>query len=143
MNAPQLMIKPSRDRKPLKLHCRFKIEAYPLPSRLDRARVRTAEEFVRDMHKQGWEHVERFGFTMTGPFPRVETVTIHPVSQLSAREMLPAVMQGNPLRDRGQDYASAVLPLGMNEYWEYDIVAVFQRPQMVIEYADLHEEARG
>ena len=143
MNAPQLMLRPSRDKRTYRLKCRFKIEAYPVPERVERERVRVAEIFVTDMHKQGWEYVERFGFRMKGPFPMVEPVTIHRQRQRSAREMLQWVMAGNPYRDDGLDYVKPVLSLDMQEYWEFELAGVFARTEILTEYPDLHEEQKG
>ena len=140
MNAPQLQLKPSRDRKAYRLHCRFKIEPYPREERLDREKVRLAEIFVADMHKRGWEYVERFGFKMTGPFPMVQPVSIHVPSLLSAKQMLSGVANGQRFRDEGHDYASLVPSLDMTEYWDFDLEGVFHRPQLMVEYADPHEE---
>ena len=135
-----LIVRPTLDRKAYRLRCRFKIEPYPPPFRLDREKVKVAEQFVRDMHKQGWEHVERFGFTMTGPFPMVEPVTIRPRRTPTAREMLPRVARGERFLDDGDTGVSFVSSLGASEYWEYAIAAVFSREQILTERADAHEE---
>ena len=139
----QIIAKPSLDRKAYRLRCRFKVEAYPRPSRLDLAKVRMAERFVTDMHQQGWEYVERFGFKMAGPFPTVEPVTIHRPRTLTAREMMAGVLAGKPFRDEGVDYAKPVLGLDVQESWEYELAGVFARAQLLTEYPDLHEEEKG
>ena len=139
----QIIAKPSLNKKPYRLKCRFKIEAYPHPSRLGLAKVRMAERFVEDMHKQGWEYVERFGFKMTGPFPTVEPVMVHRPRTLSAGEMLAGVLAGKPFRDDGMDYAKPVLGLNMLEHWEYSLSAVFAHSQLLTEYPDPHEEEKG
>ena len=139
----QIIAKPTLDRKAYRLKARFKIEPYPRPSRLDLAKVRMAERFVKDMHNRGWEYVERFGFKMTGPFPMVEPVMIHRPRTIGAREMLAGVLAGKPFRDEGTDYAKPVLGLDMQEYWEYELAGTFARPQLLTEYPDPHEEEKG
>ena len=139
----ELLIRPSLDKSAYRLKCRFKIEAYPQPSRLELAKVRMAERFVEDMHKQGWEYVEQFGFKMTGPFPMVEPVMIHVPRVPSAREMMAGVLAGKPFRDNGVDYAKPVLGIDMQEYWEYEIAGTFARAQLLTEYPDPHEEEKG
>ena len=143
MNAPTLLLRPARDKKAYRLKCRFKIEAYPYPDRLERAKVRMAERFVEDMHKQGWEYAEQFGFKMKGPFPMVETMILRRPRQHSAKEMLAGVLAGNPYRDEGVDYAKPVLALDMQEYWEYELCATFSRMEILTEYPDAHEEEKG
>ena len=135
-----LIVRPTLDRKAYRLRCRFKIEPYPPPFRLDREKVKVAEQFVRDMHKQGWEHVESHGFKMTGPFPMVVPVTIRHRRTLTAREMLPRVARGERFLDDGDTGVSFVSSLGVSEYWEYEIAAVFSREQILTERADAHEE---
>src|SRR3990167_1538400 len=135
-----LLVRHTREKTPYRLRARFKIEPYPSPFRLDREKVKVAEQFVRDMHKQGWEYVESHGFKMTGPFPMVEPVTIRPRRTLTAREMLPRVARGERFLDDGDTGVSFVSSLGASEYWEYAIAAVFSREQILTERADAHEE---
>ena len=139
----QLLTRPSLDKRSYRLRCRFKIEAYPQPSRLELAKVRMAERFVADMHKQGWEYVEQYGFKMKGPFPMVEPVMIHVPRPISAREMMAGVLAGKPFRDNGVDYAKPVLGIDMQEYWEYELAGTFARAQLLTEYPDPHEEEKG
>lgn len=136
----QTIIRPSRDNKGYRLRCRFKIEPLPTRERLDREKVKVAEMFVVDMHKQGWEHDGREGFKMTGPFPMVPVMTIRPHRVPTAEQMLPYVMNGARFLDTGENTASVVPPLALSEWWEYEIAGVFVRPQIMTEYADKHEE---
>ena len=108
--------------------------------RLDREKVKVADRFVTDMHKQGWEYVERYGFKMTGPYPMVVPVTIRPRRMPTAREMLPRVARGERFLDDGETGVSFVSSLGASEYFEYEIAAVFSREQILTERADAHEE---
>lgn len=127
-------------KKPYRLRCRFRIEPSPPRFRLDREKVRVAERFVADMHKQGWEHDGRFGFEMRGPLPMVVPVTIRPRRVPTAREMAFAVARGERFRDMGQDTATLVPSILASEWWEYEIAGVFVRTQIMTELPDRHEE---
>lgn len=140
MHTPQFLIKPTQDQKPYRLRCRFKTDPYPTKDRLDREKVKIAETFVVDMHKQGWEHDGRFDFEMTGPFPMITPVTIRPCKMPAAREMLPYILSGATFRDSGENSAVMMPTLALSEGWEYEIAGIFVRPQIMTEYADRHEE---
>lgn len=135
-----LIMRPTRDRKAYRLRARFKIEPFPSPFRLDREKVRVAERFVADMHKQGWEYIEGYGFKMSGPFPMIVPRTI-PVRRMpTAREMLPRVARGERFLDDSETGVSIVPALAESEAWEYEIAGVFAREQIMTERADPHEE---
>ena len=136
-----IVIPGSRPEKGYRLRCRFKIDPSPTERRLDIEKVRVAEQFVADMHKQGWTHDTRFDFRLRGPFTPVEPSTIHPHRIPSAREMLPGLMRGEQFRDEFPSGVSLALPLGEVGYWEYEISAVFTRPEIILEYANPHEES--
>lgn len=140
MNAPQLILKTALPNKGYRLRCRFKIEPYPSVRRLDQEKVRVAERFVHDMHGQGWENDGRFGFKMTGPFPRVQPITIHPQRRLSAKEMLSGVLQGARFRDNGGALAWEMPKLVTSEWWEFELAGVFVRQQILTERPDPGEE---
>ena len=140
METVQVLIKPSLDKKPYRLRCRFKIERLPRLERLDREKVRLAEQFVRDMAAQGWVYDNRFGFRMTGPYPMIVPVTIHIPPRLSASQMLPYVAQGARFLDEGGTRAMTMPRLETSEYWEYELAGVFVRDAVLIEQPDLHEE---
>ena len=135
-----LLMRPSRDKRPYRLRCRFKIDARPSRSRLEVEKVRIAERFVSDLHKQGWENLPSYGFKLRGPFPMVVPVTIKVPRKPTAREMESAVLQGARFLDNGRDYAKAVPKLHVSEYWEFEISGVFAREEIQVEYADRHEE---
>ena len=137
----QLLVRPSLDRKAYRLRCRFQTDPYPSQARLEREKVRIAEMFVADMHKQGWEHIERFGFRMTGPYPRIIPVALRPRQMPTARQMLSGVQQGRRFRDEGVEGVQIMPQLEMSEYWEYEIAGVFVRPAILTEIPSLHEEA--
>lgn len=135
-----LISRVTRDNKPYRLKARFKIEPSPGRDRLDREKVRVAEMFVRDMHKQGWENDGRYGFRMKGPFPMVTVTTLHPRRMPTAREMAPMVARGARFLDNAESGVMELPPLALSEYWEYEIAGVFVRPQIMTEYPDPHEE---
>lgn len=137
-----LMLPKTRDNKPYRLRCRFGIEPWPFPGRLAAEKVRWAEVFVDDMHLQGWEFISRYGVRMLGPFPKITPVTIRPRRTPSAREMLDGIMRGERFLDKGDNVVRLVPPLAESEWWEYELAAVFYRPQIMVEVPDLHEEER-
>ena len=136
----ELIIRKTRENRPYRLKCRLKIEPHPRRDRLDREKVRIAEWFVVDMHKEGWEWDSRYSFTMKGPFPMVTVTTLHPVRTPTAREMLPMVARGARFLEAPTSGVMNVPPLALSEYWEYEISGVFVRPQIMTEYPDPHEE---
>ena len=143
MTTLQIIAKPSRDRKAYRLKARFKVEPYPKAERLKREKVRVAEMFVADMNKQGWTYVPKYGFAMKGPFSFVAPTTLHTPRALSARDMLPGVMNGQRFRNNGGSVASLVPALSKTEWWEFELSGVFSRPQIMTEYPDPHEEEKG
>lgn len=136
----QIAVKPTLDNRPYRLRCRFKIEPYPRLDRLDKEKVRVAERFVRDMKLQGWEYDNRHGFKMSGPFPMIEPTTIRVPLSLSAREMLPRLVQGERFLDLGVDTAKPMPQLNSSEWWEYELAGVFIRLAILTERPDAHEE---
>jgi len=140
--APTVIIQKVRENKLYRLPCRFKVDPYPAPGALESGAVTVAEQFVADMHKQGWEHVTNSAWKLDGPFQPIVPVTIRPMRQLSARHMLPHVLAGARFLDHGNDTASLVRPLREYDYWEYELSGVFYRPQILVEYPDAHEEEK-
>ena len=139
----QILSKPTLDKSAYRLKCRFKIEPYPNIERLHREKVRVAEQFVDDMHKQGWEYVDRWDWTMKGPFAYVSPTTIHIPPTPTARQMFPYISQGARFLDQGGSIAGMMPALDATEWWEYELAAVFFRPQILVESPDPHEEERG
>lgn len=135
-----LIVRPGLEKQGYRLKCRWKTDPHPTVRRFDREKVRIAEQFVLDMHKQGWEHDNRFPFKVKGPFPMVEPVTIHPRRTPTAKEMLPYVANGARFLDTGDGAAKPALTLGLSEYWEYEIAGVFVRTQILTEQPDPGEE---
>ena len=132
-----------REKRPYRLRCRFQIDPHPSRGRLDYEKVRIAEQFVEDMRKQGWEHDTRAAFTMTGPYPKITPITLHPRRMPSAWQMFPGVRAGYRFRDEGVDEAQMMPTLAAAEYWEYELASVFVRPELLAEVPDLHEERGG
>lgn len=138
-----LLLRPTLDRRAYRLRCRFKIEPRPSQDRLDREKVRVAERFVADMHKQGWENIGSHGFKMQGPFPMIVPTAISIRRTPTAREMLPRVARGERFLDDGATPGVSIMPaLAEAEWWEYEIAGVFAREQIMTERADPHEEER-
>ncbi len=137
---PELILRPPRDKTPYRLKCRIKTEPYPSRSRLDVEKVRVTEQWVVDMHKQGWENLPGHGFKMAGPFPAVTPMDLHFKRIPSAQEMLPEVMQGARFLDPGVDGVQEVPALHESEWWEFEISGVFIRDEIHIERPELHEE---
>lgn len=136
----EVVLPKTYDKKGYRLKCRFKTDPWPTVARLDHEKVVIAERFVRDMHKQGWEHDGRFPFKMTGPFPMVEPITIRPRKMPTAREMLPYVANGARFLDDRDGIARPALTLSTSEHWEYEIAGVFVRTQILTERPDPGEE---
>ena len=138
----QTIIRPTLDKKPYRLRCRFKIGPYPGRERIDRERVRVAERFIVDMKKQGWEYDARFGFEIKGPYVPVTPQPIRIPRTPTAREMAYAVSQGARFLDNCLTPGVSNLPvLGESEYWEYELSSVFVRTQILTEQPDAHEVA--
>mgnify|MGYP001608998517 FL=1 len=144
---------PDPGKKAYRLRCRFRVGAYPSQRELYSGKIEAAEQFVRDMRKQGWEYVggssrmppQAQGFRMTGPYPVIEPVTIHVAKELPAAEQFAGMLRGNRYRDGGGTIASTVLPLEENERWEYELAAVFVHETILTEVPDPHEmeETKG
>ena len=139
---PQLLLRPDLGKRPYRLHCRLRIEPFPTKDRLEREKVKVAEWFVADMAKEGWEYVSKFGFTLNPkPYMAVTPRSLSPVPRrLTAKEMLPAVMQGARFLGGPSDGVQIVEPLDATEWWEFDISAVFLRNTIVFEIPEQHEE---
>ena len=135
-----VLIRPTLDKQPYRLRCRFKIEPRPSRERIDREKVRVAEMFIADMKKQGWVYDTRFGFEITGPFVPLVPQTIRIPRTPTAREMAYAVSQGARFLDDGRTPGVMLSSgLGASEWWEYEISTVFIRTQILTEQPDAHE----
>ena len=151
--AGSLGNRPDLGKKPYLLHCRFEIGAYPSERALDQAKYAAAETFVADMKVKGWDYIgessrlppEARGFKMEFKGAHIViTNPRRPQRTLSARQMMPELMQGNKFRLREDE-----LPFVMNvpepdatELWDYDLAGVFLHDAILTEYPDLHEEKR-
>ena len=149
MRLPELLIRPDLGKRAYRLKCRFAMPAYPLPTWVENEKYKTAERFVSDMAKQGWEYdpgrlapSER-GFKLTGPYPKTPILVL-PSSverqRIDAHRDLAKVRAGDRMRDKGSDYVSTVPMIEESEYWEYEISAVFIRNTILVETPDSHEE---
>ena len=133
----QIFIKPSREKKPYRLKCRFKVDPGTIPQ--DSEKVRVAEMFVEDMRKSGWTYDDRFGFEMTGPYPVITPITIHAPRTLTARDMLDGVSQGDRFLEPEGTLAGLMPTLAESASWDYELKGVFIREELLTEYPDSHE----
>lgn len=142
--AGSLRNRPDLGKKAYRLHCKFSIGNHPRPEFLKKATYAAADRFVVDMHKQGWEYVEKFGWDRTGPFPAMRAVALPKrVRVPSAREMLAGVKQGNPYRAQAFYGVQSVPLINESEDWEYRLAGVFVHKTILTEYPDRHEEIRA
>ena len=144
MNVPTLLLRPDLGKKAYRLRCRFSTPAYPKAAWLEEAKYTAAEQFVKDLAKQGFQYLDRHGFQMTGPFPKLNISSTLPRHswQYSAREALARMQAGLPVGDRhGRSHVSAVSPLDASEEWDYELAGVFIHNTILTEMPDAHEES--
>ena len=140
---------PDLGKKAYRLHCRFRIGAYPSPRLLDLAKYEAAEQFVVDMAKKGYQHIgessrlppEQRGWRMAFKGAHIAPMNLvkHPRA-LSAREMLPRVMQGERFRVRDDPPVMLVPHFSEAEYWDYDLSTIFIHDTILMDWPDRHEE---
>lgn len=145
MNSASILIRPDRGKKPYRLKCRFIIGAFPSERALEKAKYIAAEQFVRDMEKQGWRHEPQHGFRMTGPYPATEIVNLPKRSQqerwhLPSRDILAAVQAGYRLPRPDTSYVKTVPHITQTDAWEFELAAVFLHETILTESPDPHEE---
>ena len=149
MPLPELLLRPDLGKRAYRLRCRFTVGAGISPDKLETAKMKTAELFVQDMRKQGWEYdpnrleARLRGFTLKGPFSttpitgapsRLERV------RFDAKRDLSRVLAGDNMRLPDIDYAITVPLLDESDTWEYEISAIFIRNTILTEVPDSHEE---
>ena len=135
MHNLQLLLRPDLGKKAYRLRCRFRIGAFPKAEFLQKAKIKAAERFVDDMHVRGFEYLDAHGFVMKGPFtPWPEPITIRRPPRLTARQMLPMLMQGKKFRAEETTLGTNVLPLSEYEYWEYELAGVFVHRTILVEH---------
>ena len=148
---PELLLRPSLERRAHRLKCRFPIDAAPIhpykraiwERELEKAKRKWAEWFIEEMRKEGWAYLDRYGFRMRGPFP--QTVTSAPVKRppwhIPTRDLIAAVRAGYRLPPPPDDGAVRSMPLlTETERWEFELTAMFSREALRIEIPDPHEE---
>jgi|SRR3972149_2774279 len=151
MDSVELLLRPDLGKKAYRLRCRFRIGAYPSERTLEKAKYKAAELFVRDMAKQGWEHLEPHGFKMSGPFPATETGYLPKRSQqerwhVPSRELIGAVLNSYTPRlpvAHDNSYARIVPLVTETDDWEFELAAVFVHPTILTEVPDAHEERKA
>ena len=130
-------------RRPYRFKCRFVIEARPTRERLKQGALKAHELFVRDMAKQGWEHLSSERPRLEGPFTPVVPMTVRIARPPSSQEMLYAVAQGVTFRAGEETLAQNVVPLDQTDTWEYELGVVFVGKTIRFEVPDRHEEKVG
>lgn len=143
----ELILRPDLGKKAYRLKCRFVIGAYPGARALEKGKYEAADLFVRDMAKQNYEYVDRYGFTLAGPFPATETVTLPKPSQQEqwhapSREMIVAIRAGYRPEQLVQNdgYAKPVPLISETDAWEFELSGVFVHETILMEVPDPHEE---
>lgn len=152
MNAPSFIIRaagslggvPDLGKRPYRLRCEVVVPGGLRGDRLKRAVERCLDDFVRDMHVRGFEWVSSKGWRREGmPRPYVEPMTIRRPKRLTAKEMLPAVMQGARfLPPKDEPMAATVPALEASERWRYVVSGVFTHDTILTDVPDAHEEQR-
>ena len=142
---PEILIRPDRGKKAYRLKCRFVIDAFPSERFLDKAKYAAAEQFVRDMEKQGWRHEPQHGFKMTGPYPATEIVNLPKRSEqekwnIPSRDLLAAVQAGYRLDSPAASYVKPVPLITETDRWEFELAGVFLHETILTESPDPHEE---
>ncbi len=132
---------PDLGKRPYWLHCRFEIGAQPTRRQLEQATHKWADRFIEDMAKKGYQYVEKFGIEVTfkGAHIAVMNLPRHP-RVLSAKEMLPQVMQGARFRATDEPRVMVVPHFTETELWDYDIKACFLHDTILMDKPDRHEE---
>ena len=141
-----LILRRDLGKQAYRLKCRFRIGAYPSERVLEISKFQTAEMFVRDMAKQNYEYVDRYGFRLNGPFPHVETVHLPKRCQQerwndSAKGLFASVQAGNFKRLAGDGgYVRPVPHISETDDWDYELSGVFVHETLIAQTADEHEE---
>lgn len=132
---PTLLFRPDHGYKPYRLRCRFAMDAFPNRGQLETAKHTAAEQFIKDMEKQGWEYLDQHGIQMSGPYSESVITGVPSMrEQLKAKDAVYAVAQGARLLPQKRDLVASVPPLALSERWEFELAAVFLRKTIVMEY---------
>ena len=139
----ELLLRPELGKKAYRLKCRFVIGAFPSERTLEKAKYEAAGRFIRDMAKQGWQHVEPHGFKMSGPFPHTEIVILPKRSEQEqwhtpSRQMLASGRFARAVIDGG--YVRSVPLVTETDSWEFELAGVFIHSTILTEVPDAHEE---
>ena len=140
--VPEVLLRPDLGKRPYRLKCRFITNSFPSERMLEKAKYEAAGLFVRDMAKQGWQHVDGYGFKMSGPFPATETIIL-PKRSDQERWHTPSaeILDTQGFRRRPQQqYATTVPQLTETDSWEFELAAVFIHDTLLTEVPDEHEE---
>ena len=141
-----LILRRDLGKQAYRLKGRFRIGAYPSERALEIGKFEAAEMFVRDMAKQDYEYVDRYGFRLNGPFPHVETVHLPKRRQQerwndSAKGLFASVQAGNFKRLAGDGGDVRPVPhISETDDWDYELSGVFVHETLIAQTADEHEE---
>lgn len=138
-----LLIRPDLGKMAYRLKCRFVIASGHGQRELEQAKYKAADWFIKDMHKEGWEYIERYGFRLRGPFPATPVpVTIRRKAHLSAKNMIDQVRMG--ARFLADNIPIFTVPLlEETDKWEYELAGVFMHKTILVEVPDIWEEQHG
>lgn len=132
---------PDLGKRAYRLKCAIRVPNNLHGDELKRSVLACLEDFVRDMHLQGFEWQGSYGWRREGmPKPFIEAVTIRRPRRKSAKEMIRAVMQGARFLDNDPGPASTVPVLEVAEHWQYEVSGVFVHDAILTDIPDKHEE---
>ncbi len=138
----ELLIRPDLGKRPYRLRCRFDIDAYPSERSLEKAKFAAAEMFVKDMKKQGFEYWEKHGFTMTGPYSAVDTITLPKRGKgpLPSKDIMAAVAAGyRPGQPSNSNGVKTVPLITETDRWAFELSGVFIHDTILTELPDKKE----
>lgn len=132
----EVLLRPDLGKRPYRLKCRFITNAFPTERMLEKAKHEAAGLFVRDMAKQGWQHLGGHGFKMSGPFPATEIVTLPKRSEQERWHTPSAQMlasQSFQRKPQASSYARIVPLITETDSWEFELAAVFVHDTLLTE----------
>lgn len=133
---PAILVRPDLGKRAYRLKCRFTLPANPKPSWVEKAKYATAQWFIQDMAKEGWEYVGKFSFTLKGPFPHIDVALSLPKRSKQEQWHFNARQPRLTRVGKGIPGVANVPLLDGGADWDYELSAVFIRPAIVIEMPD-------
>lgn len=136
-----LLLRPDLGKKAYKMRSRFRIEAEHTREQLNRARNVALNDFIVAMGKRDWQYVSKYLPRITGPYSYIQPSEQAKPQRISAKQMLPGVLQGNKYRESPDTLGVfSPDPVDATEWVEYEISAFFVHPTLVLEIPYSHEE---